>query len=101
MARYKTDDGKILNSDLAAQSWTETRKFDGSNMISCATGSQWVHETLYRSRKGSYWIETESQWQGAMPSGRQISQAEAVTWLVLNNYECPSNLVSTLNEVEE
>lgn len=101
MARYKTEDGKILNTDLAAQSWTEATKSNGSNMISCATGNQWVHQTLYKSSKGGYWIETESQWQNSVPSGRRISLGEAAVWLTMNDYNIPKELEAELESMEE
>ena len=101
MARYKTDDGEILNTDLAAQSWTEATKSNGSNMISCATGSQWVHQTLYKSSKGGYWIETESQWQNSVPSGQTITNKEATIWLAMNDYDIPNELEAELESIEE
>ncbi len=54
MARYRMEDGCVLDTANATAEWEEDTYFDGHNRIGVATGSQWNHETLYRSRKGRY-----------------------------------------------
>ena len=101
MARYRLEDGTVLDNDLATQSWEEERDFDGNNHISRATASQWEHETLHRSRKGRYWIEHASDWQGSRPSASLVSKEEAVAWLLLMERELPEELKATAAEVAE
>ena len=101
MARYKTDDGEILNTEKATNSYREDTVSNGSNMISCATGSQWVHETLFRSSKGNYWIETTCQWGNVMPSGYMISNNKAASWLAMNGHDIPNELEAELESIEE
>jgi len=59
MARYHVD-GKILDSELAINTWEESKTWDGNNHISVHTGTQWDHQTLRKSKKGNYWIEHSS-----------------------------------------
>ena len=80
MSKYKTDDGAILNTENAVQRWSEATRWDGSNFISLATGSQWTHESLFLSRRARYWLERASQWQGSTPSAEIISPAQAGAW---------------------
>jgi hypothetical protein len=52
--RVETPEGAaiVLNTEAAQDCWPEAIYWDGSNQISKATGSQWNHETLYRSARG-------------------------------------------------
>src|SRR5260370_521339 len=109
MARYRMDDGTIVDTANASQSWDEATSHDANNHISIAAGSQWNHEALHRSRKGRYYIERWSQWQGSTPSAEWISNRAAAAWLTLMNghradtsqYEIPADLQSAVDEVTE
>jgi hypothetical protein len=102
MAIYKMDGGIVVNTDNATKSWRESQRFDGRNMISVATGTQWDHETLYRSRKGRYYVEHDSQYQGSLSYAEWISNHEAVRWLIANGYlELPDDLKTLEEEVCE
>lgn len=92
MSRYVMDDSTIVETDNAKQHWDEDTRWNGNNHISVATGSQWEHETLYLSRKGHYYIEHVSQWQGSTPSARFVTEEEAAHWLVANGHELPDDL---------
>ena len=63
-------------------SFTEDTEWDGSNMISKATGSQWDHESLYYTKGGSWVLYRYSQWQGSMASYTAIDEEDAVQWLI-------------------
>ena len=52
MTTYRMTDGTVVKTQNATQSWEEGKRWDGRNMISVATGTQWEHQMLYRSRKG-------------------------------------------------
>jgi hypothetical protein len=95
------DDGTVVDTDNAKQSWDEATHWDGSNHISVATGSQWEHQTLYRSRKGRYYIERTSQWQGSLPGAEWISKRAAAAWLSANEHEIPDDLKAEAEEVTE
>lgn len=101
MARYRMEDGTVVNTDKAAQSWDEAARWDGRNYISVATGDQWTHETLYKSAKGRYYIEHDSQWQGSTPSASYVDAASAAKWLLLNEHALPEDLTPLAMEVEE
>ena len=94
-------DGVIVNTDKSEKHWKESTRWNGNNHISVNTGSQWEHETLYKSSKGRYYLIYESQWQGSTPSCRFITDEEAVKWLLLNDHELPEELESLAEVVEE
>ena len=100
MARYRIE-GSIVDTDNATQSWAEKTRWDGHNKVSVHTGTQWNHQTLHRSRKGRYYIERTSQWQGSTPSAEWVSPQEAVRWLMLNEEEIPKDLSQYEDEVSE
>ena len=101
MARYRMEDNTVLDTDRATASWEEAKRFNGNNHISIATGSQWVHERLYRSRKGRYYIEHWSQWQGSLPSAEWVSKRQAASWLLANGHELPDDLAEEGEAVSE
>ena len=101
MSVYRMDGGTVVNTDNAVKHWNEDKRFDGHNMISVATGSQWDHETLYRSRKGRYYVEHDSQYEGTPSHAEWVSNHEAVRWLLLNNHELPDDLKALEEEVSE
>jgi len=99
--KFRMEDGTIVNTENATKSWDEDTRFDGNNHISRATGSQWNHQTLYRSRKGRYYIVHESQWQGSTPHAEWVSPQEAARWLNLMNHDLPADLEQYEDEVTE
>lgn len=101
MARYQMQDGTVIDTDNASKHWNEITRWNGNNHISVATGSQWEHETLYRSRKGRYYVEHTSQWQGSTPRAEWVSEQEAARWLLLNEHELPADLAKYESEVSE
>jgi len=83
---------KVVDTERARRRWSAAYDWDGRNKICRPTGSQWVHETLYLSRRGNYYIVRESDWQGTLPTARFVSRSEAAEWLVLNDYKLPEDL---------
>ena len=67
-----------------AEEFAEATRWDGSNHISLATGSQWDHEILYRTAGGRWVLHRWSQWQGRPESYRFVSDAKAREWLLAN-----------------
>jgi len=70
-----------------AERYDESVYFDGENVISRATGSQWDHETLYRTAGGRWILHSWSQRQGTPETWEEVDEATAVKWLVINRYE--------------
>jgi hypothetical protein len=101
MSTYRMDDGTVVKTENATHSWEEDTRWNGNNRISVATGSQWEHQTLHRSRKGRYWLECWSQWQGTTPHAEWISNHEAVRWLLANDHTLPEELAALEAEVSE
>ncbi len=92
MSRYRTADGTIVDTQKAQASWEEHKWHNGSNWISKATGGQWLHEQLFRSAKGHYYLECWSDWQGSQSSAEMVSNEDAASWLILNEHELPEDL---------
>lgn len=81
MARINLGGGRWFNPH-AAECFTEDTRWNGRNLISVATGSQWEHEELYRTPKGTWILHSWSQWQGSRPLYEVISDTQARTWLI-------------------
>lgn len=101
MSRYRMDDGTILDTARAVTSWKEERDFDGHNRIGRSSGSQWSWQTLMKTRKGRYYIEHTSNWEGTRPHCEWVSPEEACRFLVLNELELPDDLAKLESEVSE
>ena len=85
MARISLGNGKWFDDDKA-KTFHESTTWDGNNHISDVTGSQWEHELLYRTPKGTWVLHAWSQWQGARSSYDTISEARAIEWLIANGH---------------
>lgn len=101
MSRYKMDDGTVVNTEKTINSWHEDERWDGSNWISKATGSQWHHERLHKSQKGRYYLESWSNWQDATEHAEWVDKHTAAAWLIANGHVVPEDIREAANEVEE
>ena len=93
--------GILVDTAKALQTWEEATYFNGNNYISKATGDQWLHETLYKSAKGRYYIVHSSQWQGSRDHAKEVAAQNAAAWLLLNEHELPDDLAVLAGEVIE
>ena len=101
MATYRMEDGTILKTENAVASWNEVQDWNGNNHISRATRTQWEHQRLFKSRRGRYWIEFSSQWQGSLPRAEWVSKQQAAAWLLLMEHELPEDLREIAKSIEE
>lgn len=106
MSRYRMSDGTVVDTKNAVAQWEEDTRWDGRNYISVATGSQWEHQTLYRSRKGRFYIEHVSSYEGTTPGVEWCSNEEATRWLLANGHnpedaDFPKDLFLLVEEVSE
>jgi len=107
MARFQLEDGAIVDTDRAACSWDEAIYWDGRNHISRATGDQFLHETLYKSSKGRYYIVHRSQWQGSGDHAEEITPMAAAAWLLRNElrnvheYQADAAVLEDRNDYRE
>lgn len=99
MKRQHLDAGGWFDLD-AAERWEETTRWDGSNHISKATGSQWEHEALYRTRSGSWVLNHWSQYQGRPETWEQIEPKDAAAWLIRCGIDLPDDLQGAAAEME-
>ena len=70
-----------------AEKFVEETEWNGSNHISKATGSQWEHETLYKTVSGQFVLNHWSNRQGTLETYELLSSADAAKWLAINKYE--------------
>ena len=99
--RYRMDDGAVVDTANATHHYKEARDHDGRNMISRATGSQWNHEDLYRSRNGQYYVIHSSPWQYSRDHCEWISPEAAARWLLANDHDLPDELAGLAEEISE
>jgi hypothetical protein len=78
--------GKWFDPETA-KTYEEKTRWDGSNHISLATGSQWNHETLFHTTSGAWVLLASSQWQGSLDSYTVITPAAAARWFAVNQYD--------------
>lgn len=63
----------------------EGTRFDGSNHISIATGSEWDHEALHLTGRNRRWVlNAWSKRQGGGDVYHLITEADAFRWLLAN-----------------
>ena len=79
---FETRDAKKVFPENA---WIDVRG-DRQFFISCATQSQWEHETLYLSCKEQWYIVHSSQWPGSYETARCVGCNEAAQWMTTNRY---------------
>ena len=70
----------------AATEYTENKRWDGNNLVSLATGAWYEHEMLYRTAAGRWVLHHWSQWQGTSPTYHYITEAQALDWMLRNEY---------------
>ena len=100
MASYRLED-TVIKTENATAKYPEERDSNGSNLIGRSSGSQWHDQTLYRSRRGRYYVEHCSRVQGQMDHAEWVSPEEAARWLLLNEYDIPEELQAAAETVEE
>jgi hypothetical protein len=66
-----------------AKRFGEAREPDGTSV---ATGSRWERENLYRTRKGSWVLEHESNYQNGRVWHEFVSDDQAEDWLLRNGH---------------
>lgn len=91
--------GRWFNEETATK-YEESQQHDGRNYISLATGSQWHHEALYRTAGGRWILNHWSQWQGWRETYEEVSEQEAVAWLIRNGLEVPERLAAHADNLE-
>ena len=100
MTRQSIDNGGWFDLETAKR-YRGGTDWDGHNHVSVHTRSQWSHETLYRTTRGTYILHASSQWQGAHDTWSRLTIADAVSWLIVNGDEAttPAEL-HTLADLE-
>lgn len=93
------DSGGWFDSEKA-RCYEERTYWDGSNHISCNSGSQWEHEALHRTCSGRWVLNRWSQYQGTAETYEEVSAREAAAWLNRNDLAIPQELVRYVEGLE-
>ena len=80
--------GRWFNLETATK-FVEDTRWNGNNNISVATGSQWDHETLYRTAGRRWVLHHWSGWQGSLPNWTAVDTETAARWLSANGHDAP------------
>jgi hypothetical protein len=78
--------GRWFDADKAEKISEETYH-NGNNWISKATGSQFNHEALYRTKGGCWILAKCSDYQGSVETYEQIDNEAAAVWLANQGLE--------------
>ncbi len=70
--------------ESSAEVFLEDKQWDGNNHRSVHTGSEFEHQTLYRTAGGRWVLHCWSQWQGTTPTYRFVTDNTAREWLIRN-----------------
>ena len=82
-----------------ATRFSEDQDWNGSNHISVNTGSEWDHQTVYRTAQGRWALRGWSNRQGVQDTWGFISDADAREWLLRNGEDAA--VAKYFGEVEE
>lgn len=88
MTRQTISNGHWFDEDAAIK-FDGYREWDGSNMYCIHGGGQWGGCALHYTRSGN-WIK--EAWYNGSGGYEQVSESEAVQWLVNNNDHQPEGL---------
>ena len=80
------DTGGTLYYGAVAMVYEEGTTWDGNNHISTATGSQWEHEEVVRTKRGRYYVVSSSQRQGSQSKAKALDIGGVAKWLVRAGY---------------
>lgn len=99
--KLKMEDGRIVDTEKAAESWHEETDWDGHNYVGRASRIQqdFGGQTLYQSSQGNFYLIT--QWNGCLPDARFLDDKEAAKWLYLNDRSLHEKLERLETEVCE
>jgi len=71
----------------SAEKYKEAVEWDCNNFISVATGSQWDHEILFRTKSGKWVLNCWSQRSGTLETFKEVDDSYAAKWLVRNKHD--------------
>jgi len=75
-----------------AEQFDEESYWNGRNFISKATGNQWEHETLFKTRSGKWVLNHWSNFQGSLETYVEIDEEAAATWFLKQGMDLPEGL---------
>ena len=86
---YDSYDGTLVGwfDEEKAEVFGEYMEWNGSNLVSRATGSQWHHEELYRTAGGRWVLHRWSNVQGERERYEFITEEEAREWLLAQGHD--------------
>lgn len=73
---------------------------DGHNNISRATGSEWDHQTVFKTRLGNWVLKSWSQRSGSEPVWEIMPVEDAFIWFLINGRDIDDSMACLLNRSE-
>lgn len=97
------DDGRVIGwfDPTTTTEYPEAKEWDGNNHISLATGSQYDHESLIRTKGGRWVLSYWSAYQGRRGGFRFVEDSDAREWLLRNEYDSEQVAEATGQPVED
>ena len=83
MKQISLDDGRLAT---ISETYQDRTRWNGSNEISLATGSEFVRERLHHTASGRWVMCSTSQYEGTAPTAEEIDAEAAARWLIRNHY---------------
>lgn len=101
MSRIALTDGSgRWFSTETAEKFDEETYHNGQNWISKATGSQWEHEAIYRTKGGRFILSHYSNFQGSVETYEEIDNETAAVWFSKNGLDPHPACEKEFNDLE-
>jgi len=81
----------VVDTETALNKWEEAPELDGAFHLSRSNNSIDWRDTLYKSKRGIYYITTRASFS-SRTTAKCVSLKEAAAWLVLNDHPLPEDL---------
>ena len=95
-----TDGSGKWFSEETAECFKEETYHNGRNFISKATGNQFEHEAIYRTKGGRFILNHWSDWQGRKETYEGIDNETAAIWFSNNGLDPHPACEKEFNELE-
>ena len=97
MSKYEIE-GSTVDTTKAINNWPDKTEKNKRGYVSKSTGSTIHRETLYRTRRGRFYLEHKSKNIEETPWAEWISPERAMKFLQLNDYIVPEYLIPFIHD---
>lgn len=97
---YTLPNGETFDTGSASLSWSEASDWDGQWWQGRETKAYLTDQRLYLAREGGFFVETDPLMRPTDRTLRQISDEDAIRWLLRNDHAVPERLRLLIDEVK-